>query len=163
MAKAQSNVAPIQNYRDKFRANTLGSNSTRRTDTITIKGADGEPLPIVLKAPSLSGQELAQEVSGMEFVPGVDGKASAKIKNPLRYSVEMIILCCFVPEFGPNGEVTGPGQQMFTAADREALMQEKMSGWLKELSDAVTKFNDEKPKEAAKNSEATSSDASASA
>lgn len=143
-------------YRDKFRAATLGSNSTRTTETITIE-RNGEPLQVVLKTPSFSGQEAAYEAAGMKFSGG-----KGRIAHPLRFQIEMIILCCFTPQFGPNGEVTGPGEPLFTSADREQLMDEALAGWLKDLSEAVTRFNKEKPLAAAKNSEATPADSSVS-
>jgi hypothetical protein len=157
---AADNKAPT--YRERFRSKTLGTSSTRRWEAVTIDLGDGEEMTVVIKAPSLSGQELAYEEAGMEFLPGVDGKGQSRIAKPLRYSVEMVILCCFEPQFGPNGEVVGPGAPLYTAADRPALMEEAMKGWLKKLADLVSTFNDEKPKAIAKNSEPTSDASSAS-
>ncbi len=148
--------------KSKFRGLTLGAHSTRRSETITID-IEGEKIPVVLRTPSLSGQETAQEACGMEFIPtgGTDAKGNPEfksiIKKPLRYAIEMVILCCFEPVYGPNNEVTGPGEPMFDQVDREAFLDEAMSGWLKELSDKVSDFNKTKPAAAAKNSEATPS------
>ena len=152
-------MAVDQSFRDRFRSKTLGANATRRTKVIELEGEK-----IVLKSPSISGQETAQQESGLSIIPSPDGKSvTSTIAHPFRYSIEMVILCCFEPTFGPNGEVTGPGKAMFDAMDREALLEEAMDGWLRTLSDEVAKFNNEKPEQLAKNSEATVAGSSASA
>lgn len=166
MPRAQT-PSQATTYRDKFRAATLGSNKTRRWKVEEIDLGDGEPKKVVIQIPGLRASEAAQETAGMTFEsrglrPDGSPDLRPQLKYPLRYSVEMVIQCCFEPVFGPSGEVSGVGPRIFEESDRDALMQEAMSGWLKALSDTVSEFINEKKEEASKNSEATPADSSSS-
>ncbi len=139
-------MAPeAKTIREKLRASTLGR-STRKTRIISIDGPDG-PLEVEVRSPSIAARQRAQDAGRIE-VSAENNVPKVTMGAVNHYSIELMIECVYVPS---------TGQKLFEPADREALLDESMSGWLAELSNAMLAAHKEMADEAPKGSGSTDS------
>lgn len=140
-------AAKTVSARDRIRAKTIGSNTTRDSKRVEMNGET-----IEFRTPSIEDLEAARTAAGFELVPtgkkGADGNPefTAKFKNFDRYSLHLLVTCAFEPE---------SGQTVYTQLDMPNLLKEAKQGWLKTMLNFIDEFVKTVPEEAAKNSEAT--------